>query len=371
MIPHNSPKARGDEVLRRLITVTAPTVRGAHDAHLAVVGDRAYIVAEINDERAGEDAAWPGIYCAMSIVDLPELRVRSIIPFARPGQAYGNARLPGGQCFVPRILDVDGHTLRCFFASQEPGVREAQIWHIDFDIATERFRDAIHRTRLVTDAGISTMQPGALHADAAARGFPRPARDHGLYLFDLKRIAGTTYAALNNFPVQQNALAIANDALDTFTVLGHFNEPYAAHLSESAVNRLPDGTWLAICRQEAGDHEYLFTTSGDGRAWTPASPRPGVVGGVNSKPTFDRFGDTYYLGWQEATRIGGVDRSVFNVEVSADGVHWQPGWRFASDRSFQYPTFIAHQGRIYVAATQGDAGVGGKVRIVFGVLDDL
>ena len=77
-------------------------------------------------------------------------------------------------------------------------------------------------------------------------------------------------------------------------------------LSESAVNRLPDGTWMAICRNDAGN--YHFTTS-RGRQDVDARARemPFVPNGLNSKPTFDRFGDVYYLGWQEATRIDGCE----------------------------------------------------------------
>ena len=36
------PKAAGDKVMAGLFRVTAPEVRGAHDSHFAIVGDRAY-----------------------------------------------------------------------------------------------------------------------------------------------------------------------------------------------------------------------------------------------------------------------------------------------------------------------------------------
>jgi hypothetical protein len=366
-----NPTRAGDDVLRRLVTVTAPQVKGAHDAEMALVGEHAYIVAEVNDQRAGESHDWPEIYATQSIVHLETLAVEAIIPFARSEQAFANAVLPVGQCFVPRILQKDTRTLRCYFASQQPGRREAQTWYLDFDLATRTFEDRIFPAKLQTTAGLVNMQPRYFHADAAAHGFTKPAHDHGLYLFDsFKRFDGRIYVAINNFPGQQNALAVVNDALDTFEIVGHYNEPQALGLSESAVNRLPDGTWMAICRQDGGNQNYTFTTSRDGQTWTPGAHRDCVANGTNSKPTFDRFGDWYYLGWQEATQIDGVHRSVFNLDVSRDGERWERAYRFESDASFQYPTFREHRGAIYLTATQGDPGVGGKVRICFGKLVD-
>jgi hypothetical protein len=365
------PRAAGAAVLERLVVVTAPEVKCAHDAEMALVGDHAYIVAEVNELRAGESSDWPEIYAAMSIVNLKTLAVEAVIPFARSEQVYANAVLPVGQCFVPRIIQKDAQTLRCYFASQDPGRREAQMWHIDFDLETRAFDSRIFKTQLKTAFGVCDMQSRALHADAAALGFGRPPVDHGLYLFDsFKVFDGRTYVALNNFPGKQNALAVANAALDTFEVVGHYNAPQDAGLSESAVNRLPDGTWMAICR---ADHAttYQFTTSRDGVAWASAASRPWAPNGANSKPTFDCFGDVYYLGWQEATTIHGVARSVFNLDVSRDGATWERKYRFETERSFQYPTFREHVGVIYLCATQGEPGVGGKTHIRFGVLEAL
>ena len=103
--------------MRRLVTVTAPQIKGAHDAEMAIVDKRAFIVAEVNDVKGGESAAWPEIYCAMSIVNLDTLEVEKVIPFARSEQAFENETLPVGACFVPRILQTDAKTLRCYFAS--------------------------------------------------------------------------------------------------------------------------------------------------------------------------------------------------------------------------------------------------------------
>ena len=46
-------KAAADKVMAGLIKVSGPEVKGAHDSHLVVVGDRAYVVAEANDRQAG------------------------------------------------------------------------------------------------------------------------------------------------------------------------------------------------------------------------------------------------------------------------------------------------------------------------------
>ena len=363
-------KQAADKVLGGLVSVTAPQVKGAHDAEMAIVGDRAFVVYEANDVRPGESAAWPFVYSALSIVNLKTLQVEKIIPFAKSEQAFENESLPPGACFVPRIIRKDDRTVRCFFASEAPGKRQSQIWFADFDIGRMAFDNRIQRAKIKTAAGTFDLQPQYLHADAAAQGFKREAKDFGLYLFDsFKVFDGRTYVALNNFVGGQNALAVANESLDTFEVLGHYNEPPELKLTESAVNRLPDGTWMAICRQEGGNGNYTFTSSPDGRRWTTNAHRAFVPNGTSSKPTFDRFGGIYHLGWQERTRIAGVSRSVFNVDVSADGLHWKRKYRFETGKSFQYPTFREHQGTIYLTVTQGDTDASRKERIMFGKLE--
>lgn len=363
-------KAAGDTVLSGLVKVTAPQVKGAHDAEMALVDDRAYIVSEVNDERAGESAAWTNVYAALSVVHLKTLTVEKILPFAHSGQAFENETLPVGACFVPRILQIDTKTLRCFFASEQPGKRPSQTWYIDFDLASATFAKRIYRARLKTAAGVFDMQPQVLCADASVRGCVCKPIDFGLYLFDsFKVFDGRTYVALNNYPGGQNALATVNDAKDTFEVVGHYTGDAAMRLTESAVNRLPDGTWLAVCRQEGGTHNYVFTQSKDGRLWTPGECRNVIRTGTSSKPTFDRINGVYWLGWQEATGTGTVNRSVFNVEVSRDGVNWERKYRFVTDKSFQYPTFREHAGSVFVCVTQGDSDASRKERIMFGKLE--
>lgn len=370
--PGWQPVKAADAVLAQLICVTAPEVKGAHDAEFVLVGDRAYIVAEVNDERAGENAAWPFIYAAMSVVNLNSMSVERIIPFARSEQPFENETLLPGACFVPRIIQKDDNTLRCYFTSEAPGKRQSQVWYIDYDLAQGRFENRIHRVKLKTASGMFDMQPEVFHDDAVALGFKHPAKDHSLFLFDsFKVFDGKTFVAINNFGGAQNALAVANDALDTFEVVGHYFEPSSLRLTESAVNRLPDGTWMAICRQEGGNRNYLFTTSEDGKTWSAAAPRPFVPNGTTSKPTFDRFNGVYYLGWQEATKINGAHRSVFNVDVSRDGLQWERKYRFESEKSFQYPTFHEHNSAVYLTVAQGDTDSSRKERIMFGKLETL
>ncbi|MCX6900272.1 MAG: exo-alpha-sialidase, partial [Verrucomicrobia bacterium] len=256
---------------------------------------------------------------------------------------------------------------RCYFASQ-PAKEQALTWYRDFDLRTMSFESRIHKTRLKTAAGVFDMEPRHFHADAAAQGFTKPPVNHGLYIFDsFKEFDGKRYVAINNFPGKQNALALLHDDLVTFEIVGHYNEPQSQQLSESAVNRLPDGTWMAICRNDGGN--YHFTTSKDGKTWSVGKELPIVPNGANSKPTFDKFGGVYYLGWQERTYIHSVGRSVFNVDISRDGKKWQRKYRFESPDSFQYPTFHEHKGAIWLTVTQGHKG--STDRIMFGKLEDV
>lgn len=361
------PVQAANRVLLHLIKVTAPQVKGAHDAEFACVGNHAYIVEHDNDVEPGHGAG-KAMYCVLSVVNLQMLCVEKTLLLAKAGQAFANVTLPDAQAFVPRIIQKDATTLRCFFASQ-PGDGQAQTWYRDFDLHRGAFADTIHKAKLKTRAGVFDMEPRHLHADAATQGFSKQARNHGMYIFDsFKRFNGKIYVALNNFPGKQNALAILLDDFETFEVIGHYNEPQAQQLSESAVNRLPDGTWMAICRNDAGN--YHFTTSKDGRIWTVAREMPYVLNGGNSKPTFDRFGDTYYLGWQDAEKIGDCRRSVFNVDISRDGRHWERKYRFATPESFQYPTFHEHNEVIWLSVSQSDH-LGSTDRIMFGKLEEI
>jgi len=360
-----NPKAAADAVLARLVRISAPQVRGAHDAEFVCVGDRAYVVEHDNDVKPGHGAG-KAMYCVLTVVDLKSLEIVQTHLLTKAGQTFANTTLADAEIFVPRIIRKDEHTLRCWFCSQPAG-EQAVTWYRDFDLRTQAFAESIHKAKLKTAAGTFDMEPRYFHADAVTQGFAKPPVDRGLYIFDsFKECDGRRYVALNNFEGRQNALAVLLDDCATFEVLGHYNEPQAEQLSESAVNRLPDGTWMAICRNEKGN--YHFTTSRDGKTWTVGEPRPFVPNGLNSKPTFERFGGVYHLGWQENTKVGDCGRSVFNIDVSRDGKTWERKYRFESPHSFQYPTFHEHEGTIWLAVTQSDHK-GSTDRIMFGRLE--
>jgi hypothetical protein len=358
------PKFEADKILTKLVPVTASQVAGAHDAELVLVGDHAYIVAEVNDIKAGEAANWPFIYVTMSVVNTKTLAVERIFSVAQSERPYDNETLPFGACFVPRIIQKDPHILRVFFASEAPGIRQSQTWYIDFDLRYQRFSNQIFKAKIKTRDGIFDMQPKYLYSDAVKDGFKKQEKDAGMYIFDsFKVFEGKTYVALNNYLGRQNAVARLNPEMDTFEVIGHMNEPQNSALCEPAINRLPDGSWLAIIRQDGGN--YMFSTSLDGRVWTEGFYKPHVHNGTGSKPTFDKFGKYYYMGWQEDTKIDGVNRSVFNIDISLDGVKWERKYRFETVQSFQYPTFREHNGSLWFCVTQGK-----KERIMFGKLED-
>ena len=364
------PKAAGDRVMSGLVNVSGPEVKGAHDAEFVIVDNRAYIVSMANEVQPGENAEWPFVYCTMSIVDLRTMAVTHRIPLARGKQAFANETLPEGACFVPRIIRKDATTLRTFFASEAPRQREAQSYYRDFDLTTTAFHPEIHRMKIQTATGTHDMQPARFHADAAAQGFTREPKDYGLYTIDsFKTIDNATYTVMNNYPGGQNGLARLNPAMDTFEVLGHFNGEGPEKLTEAAVNRLPDGTWLAIARQDGGTANYMFASSWDGRLWTTPRYRDLIANGASSKPNFERFNGTYYLGWQEATKIDGVSRSVFNIDVSTDGIRWKRRYRFETNKSFQYVSLHEYKGAIYLTVTQGDTSPSRKERILFGQLE--
>lgn len=364
------PKQAGDRVLDGLVNLCRPEVRGAHDSDFLILDGKAYVIYMANDIQPGEAASWPFVYDALSIVDVATARVEHTVTFAASEMAYENERLPAGACFVPRIVRKDERTLRCFFASEDPGTRQSQTWYIDFDRMAGTFARHIHPVQLETDQGVFPMQPQHLHQHAAAKGFRGKPVTYGLYMIDsVKRFDGRMYAVLNNFPGGQTALATLNDDMDRVTVVGDFFLPHEAKLTESAVNRLPDGTWSAITRQENRDRNYMLAESPDGVHWGPHEYRDFIQNGTSSKATFERFGDVYHLGWQEATRINGAHRSVFNVEVSRDGRSWERKYRFETDKSFQYPVFREYSGTIYLTVTQGDHSDSRKERIMFGKLE--
>lgn len=365
-----NPREQADRVLAGLKNICAPQVKGAHDSDFLIADGKAYVVYMANDVQHGEAADWPFVYCAMTIVDLASNEISPAVTFAAGEKEFDNHCLPVGACFVPRIIQKDNRTLRCFFASEQPRVRQAQTWWIDFDLPTQTFARTIHPVSIRTAQGQFPMQPQPFFRDAVARGFTGKESDYGLYMIDgFKTFNGQIYCVLNNFIIRQNALATLNADMDCIQVLGHFFEPNSAKLSESAVQQMPDGSWCAISRQETADQNYLFATSADGVSWTPHHTRDCVKTGSNSKATFDRFNNLYYLGWQDSARIDGVYRTIFSVDISANGKDWQRKYRFETNKSFQYPVFRQHAGAVFLSVTQGDYTSSRKERIMFGRLE--
>jgi hypothetical protein len=372
LLPENwNPRQAGDAVLSRLKCVTAPQVKGAHDADFLIVGDNAYIACTANDMEPGENPAWHHCYVVLMVVDKHSGQTRQTIPIAHSAQRFRNETLPPGSCFVPRVIRHAPGTLRCFFASEDPGQRQSQMYFIDFDLSHNAFEPDIHRVQIETSSGRHDLQPRYLYEEARRQGFSHPERDYGLYLFDIRSLPDGVFVVVNNFPGAQNSLGRLSEDHSTVSLLGHIMEPASARMTESAINQLPDGSWLAILRQENGNRNYLFSTSPDGRTWSPARPREVIKAGTNSKPTLDRFGGVYYLGWQDSGQVKDAFRSMFEIDVSRDGLHWEPKYRFETDKSFQYPTFRESGGHVYLTVTQGDDSDSRKERIMFGQLEQI
>lgn len=372
MVNRETAKQAGDRVMAELRNICDPKVKGAHDSDFVIVDGKAYIVYMANDVQPGESPQWPFVYDALSVVDISSGAVEYRTAFAASEMKYENAALPPGACFVPRILQKDATTLRCFFASEEPGTRQSQTWYIDFDLTRGEFDWNIYPAHIVTDQGEFPMQPQYLNAYAASRRVSREWNMHGVYCIDgFKQFDGKTYAVVNNFADRYNTWALLDDSMERFTILGDLFRPLEAQFSESAVHRLPDGTWMAISRQSSADHRYMFSTSPDGYDWSPHEHHPDVQSGGNSKPAFERFGSLYYLGWNDAAQCNGVHRSVYNLDVSRDGERWERQYRFESEQSFQYATFREYDGVIYLTVTQGGSSDRCKERIMFGVLENV
>ena len=367
-----NPKASGDRVLESLVNVCGPQVRGAHDSDFLVVDGTAYIVYMANDERLGEQPDWPFVYVCLSIVDAETGSVRDRLIVAQGDMEYKNAKLPRGSCFVPRLVRLDVATLRCYFVTTRPDLTESQTWFTDIDVATGTLVGSVHAAEIETPEGVFPMQPGAFSRYLQSQGYGAPEASFGLYLVDsIKQIDGRHFAVVNNFASGGIAVATLDAEMRRFTVQGALLLPSEAKLTESVVNRLPDGSWLAVSRQENRDRNYLVSRSEDARTWTRHEPSMWIRGGVNSKPTLDRLGSLYYLGWNEAPRTGSTERTVFNLDASPDGRSWERWYRFESERTFQYPVFREHAGTICLTVTQGRASNdhhAGKEQIMFGKL---
>lgn len=357
------PVCAADQVLCSMVKVNARQVRGIHDAHMAILDGKAYIVYEANDRQPGENHRWEYIYCALSVVDIPTGRLERIFPFARSEQAYSNHTLPRGSCFVPRILVKDPATLRVFFASIPTNYSQQTLWYLDYHTDTQQFENEIFPLYMEADGERTLMQPRHFYRQACRHGFHGREDPAGLYLFEMgKKTDGRYYVAVNNFLTRQNALGVFNEQLDTVQILGNILEPQDAGMSESGITRLPDGSWLAILRSDLGDLNYYFAKSPDGMHWEAAQKSAITPKGSNSKPLLEKIGGLYFLGWQQQP-----DRTVFHIDLSDNGLDWERAFTFRIPMgSFQYPALYSWNGAVYICATQGD-----KSSIWFGKLMDL
>ena len=352
-----SPREAGDRAMAGMLCVTAPSVKGAHDAQFVLADGKAYIVYEANDVKPGESALDENQYAALSVVDLASFSLERTAVFARKGQAFSNMTLERGNAFVPRVIRLDGETLRFFFAHVIPG-ESAYHYFIDYDLPSGRFCDRLGRLRLRAPEGEVPFGAAEYRRLFLADGHVCGDAPFGSYLFDLFETDGTRYIALNNFVTGQNSLARFSPACDCVEIVGNIGGVAPGEkTTESGIARLPGGGWMAILRNETGDKNYRFSYSPDGARWSPPVSKPFVQGGTNSKPVLFTRGRYTFMGWNEGSR------AVFHLACSADGRVWRTVASFYSATTFQYPTFAFYGGELYFCVT-----VGAKERICFGRL---
>ena len=83
-----------------------------------------------------------------------------------------------------------------------------------------------------------------------------------------------------------------------------------------------------------------------------------------------KLGGVYFIGWRENSKTQDCNRSVFNVDISRDGITWECKYCFESPYSFQYQTCHEHEGSIWHTVTQSDQK-GSSDRIIFLKLTNL
>ncbi|MBQ2118667.1 MAG: exo-alpha-sialidase [Clostridia bacterium] len=351
-----SPEAAGERAMERMIPVTAPEVKGAHDAQFITAEGKAYIVYEADNFKAGESALNENEYAALSVVDLASFSLECCGPFARRGQTFAGRTLCKGNAFLPRVLRLERDTLRFFFTNVIPEEESAYHYYLDYDLPTGRFSDRLSLLRLRTPEGEGPLDAANYRALFRAAGHACEDRWFGVYLLDLFEEAGTRYLALNNFVAGQNSLARFNRSCDCVEIVGHIGGVTPTEkTTESGIARLPDGRWMAILRNEIGDKNYRFSYSRDGRLWSDPVSEPFLCGGVNSKPVLFTAGGYCFMGWNEGSR------TVYHLAFSADGRSWRTLFTFRSPATFQYPTFRFHAGELLFSVTTGQ-----KERICFG-----
>ena len=352
-----SPAAAGNKVLENALIVTASNVKGAHDAQFVIKDGKAYIVYEANDVRPGEASSWDFVYCAMSVVDIKTNTVEKTVKFSENMQQYANETLMHGCTFVPRITVKDEKTLRLYFASEDPGVRQSLTYFIDYDIAEGKFGENIYRLQLKTDAGTVDFTPQNYIDQTLASGHRCFTSGYGAFLFDIFDECGKKYIALNNYANGQNALAVFNDGLDCVEIIGHIGEGTENFkTTESGIMRKNDGSWMSVLREEKTGI-YRFSYSLDGEKWSYPRIENFAKTGTATKATLNNFCGTYFMSWADSSR------SCMRFMYSADALTWTDLITVYSPTTFQYPSFVMYENEIYYTATMGD-----KETIVFGKL---
>jgi hypothetical protein len=113
----------------------------------------------------------------------------------------------------------------------------------------------------------------------------------------------------------------------------------------------------------------MFVKSKDDKTWEKPVFMDFIKNGTSSKPVFEKLNGVYYLGWQADEQVNGIYRSVYNIDVSKDGIHWKRKYRFETEKSFQYPTLQEYNGYVWLTVTQGDVDPSRKEYIMFGKLE--
>ena len=353
----HSPKAAGDAAMENMICVSSKEMRGTHDAQFICANGKAYIVYEANNEMAGENGTYAGQYSALAVVDLNTFTLESVEKFAYGGQKYANTNITKGSAFVPRVIQKDEYTLRFFFANIIKDTGE-YIYYVDYDLATATFDDEAYRLKIMTPEGEKPLTAELYIKLFRADGHACLDKYFGLYLFDIFEIGDTKYIALNNFETGQNSLAKFNDTYDCIEIVGNIGGVYDSVMTtESGIVQRADGTWMAILRNERGDKNYRFSYSEDGKVWSEPVSKDFLQNGTHSKPTLTRYGDYYFMGWNE------YSREIFHLAYSKDGESWTPLYSFYAPTTFQYPEFEMYNGQMYFSVTTGS-----KEQICFGKL---
>lgn len=354
----HSPKAAGDKVMQGMIRITSDEMKGTHDADHIYVNGKVYAAYEANNEKPGDPGTYEKEYAALAIIDLENFTVDSIEKFAWGEQVYSNVTMLKGSAYVPRIIRKDENTLRFFFSNNAVDASSGYIYYVDYDIATTAFDDSAYRLKIMTPNGAVDFSAEVYAALFRADGHVCDDSTIGHFLFDIFDVGDTKYIALNNFRGAQNSLAKFNDTYDCVEIIGNIGGSYEDHrTTESGIVQLKDGTWMSILRDHAGDKRYSFSYSKDGTEWTYPAYEDFMPTGYTAKPTLDRFGDYYFMGYHD------LSRGLFHIAYSLDAKNWTVLYSFHSPTTFQYPKLAIYEGQMYISATMGE-----KESIWFGKL---